>query len=216
VVFRTYPKLPGAMNAVGDGSVLPVVVVAMSSAETIRIPAIAAVVVRIRWRDIVFWPVGLPGLWRSCEPLALSLHRKRSRQPLSKWAVFSNSPEIRVRMPLTPGWSAGAHSEGAVMSAPQSVIQRARAGHDDAFPRIWERCCEQIVGEERIPEFAAEMTEQFGGMMDALGVDSSRSIAQWKVEGYANVEVAEMNGYSLSTVERSLELIRTKWQREEA
>lgn len=96
-MFRTYPKLPGAMNAVGDGSVLPVVVVAMSSADTIRI---AAVVVRIGWRDIVFWPVGLPGLRRSCEPLALSLHRKRSRQPFSKWAVFSNPPEIRARMAL--------------------------------------------------------------------------------------------------------------------
>ena len=99
-MFRTWPKLPGAMNAVGDGSVLPVVVVAMSSAETIRIPATAAVAVRIRWRDIVFWPVGLPGLRRSCEPLALSLHRKRSRQPLSKWALFSNPPKIRARMAL--------------------------------------------------------------------------------------------------------------------
>ena len=46
----------------GDGSVLLVGVVSMRSAETIRIPTIAAVVVRIRWRDIVFWPVGLPGL----------------------------------------------------------------------------------------------------------------------------------------------------------
>ena len=100
MVFRTHPELPGAMNAVGDGSVMPVVVVAMSSAETIRIPAIAAVVVRIRWRDIVFWPFGLPGLRRSFEPLALSLHRKRFREPLSKWAVFSNSPEIRARMAL--------------------------------------------------------------------------------------------------------------------
>jgi hypothetical protein len=105
VVFRTYPELPRAMNAEGDGRVLPVVVVAMSSAETIRIPAIAAVVVRIRWRDIVFWPVGLPGLWRNCEPLALSPHRKRSRQPLSKLAIFSNSSEIRDKLVLClVGW----------------------------------------------------------------------------------------------------------------
>jgi RNA polymerase sigma factor (sigma-70 family) len=75
---------------------------------------------------------------------------------------------------------------------------------------------DQIVGDEPTPEFVAEVTEQFRGMMDALGDDSLRSIAQWKLEGYTNVEVAERNACSLSTVERSLKLIRTKWEREEA
>ena len=64
-----------------------------------------AVVVRIRWRDIVFWPIGLPSLWSNCEPLALSPHRKRSRQPLSKLAIFSNSSEIRDKLVLClVGW----------------------------------------------------------------------------------------------------------------
>jgi len=74
---------------------------------------------------------------------------------------------------------------------------------------------DQIVGGEPTPEFAAVVTEQWRSLMDALGDDSLKSIAQWKLEGYTNVEVAEKNGCSLSTVERSLKLIRTKWEQAE-
>ena len=48
------------------------------------------------------------------------------------------------------------------------------------------------------------------GMLD----DKHRPIAQWKLEGYTNAEIAERIGRSVPTVELRLRMIRAIWKKE--
>ncbi len=66
------------------------------------------------------------------------------------------------------------------------------------------------------PELAAEITEQVRRLMDLLPQDSLRVIAQRKLEGYDNPEIAAELDCGLRTVERKLRLIRSLWEREQA
>jgi len=43
---------------------------------------------------------------------------------------------------------------------------------------------------------------------------AQRQIAQWKLDGYTNAEIAQRLGCGLRTVERRLELIRRIWEQE--
>jgi DNA-directed RNA polymerase specialized sigma24 family protein len=47
-----------------------------------------------------------------------------------------------------------------------------------------------------------------------LGSPELKQIAEWKMEGYTNAEVAEKLGCVVETVERRLRLIRSVWQKE--
>lgn len=63
------------------------------------------------------------------------------------------------------------------------------------------------------PAFAAEVAEeceQLLARLDARDPDLRR-IAEWKLEGYTNEEVAARAGKSLATVERKVAVIRTLW-----
>jgi DNA-directed RNA polymerase specialized sigma24 family protein len=70
---------------------------------------------------------------------------------------------------------------------------------------------EELVGPEPTPDFAAMVAEQYERLLGRLGQPLLRTIAQLKLEGYANEEVAQRLDCSLRTVERKLWLIRTIW-----
>ena len=70
----------------------------------------------------------------------------------------------------------------------------------------------QLAAQEPTPEFAAQVAEQYHRLLDILGDDTLRQIAQWKMEGFTNEEVAKKLGCVTRTVERKLELIRQRWQ----
>lgn len=72
----------------------------------------------------------------------------------------------------------------------------------------------RIVGHEPTPEFAAQVAEQYFVLLDGLGDDTLRRIAEWKLEGYTNEEIAEQLACVPRTIERKLEQIRSKWERE--
>jgi DNA-directed RNA polymerase specialized sigma24 family protein len=55
------------------------------------------------------------------------------------------------------------------------------------------------------------VAEQYERLLGRLEKPSLRTIAQLKLEGYSNEEVAERLDCSLRTVERRLWLIRTIW-----
>jgi len=63
---------------------------------------------------------------------------------------------------------------------------------------------------EPTPEFAAMMLESTASLL-ALLDEEARLIAEMKLQGYTNSEVARQIGKSLPTVERRLKVIRTLW-----
>jgi RNA polymerase sigma factor (sigma-70 family) len=73
------------------------------------------------------------------------------------------------------------------------------------------RGIEQVAGTEPTPEFAAEVAEECRRLLGLLDEDTLRQVAQRRLEGYTNEEIAELVGCSRSTVERNLAVIRRVW-----
>jgi DNA-directed RNA polymerase specialized sigma24 family protein len=69
----------------------------------------------------------------------------------------------------------------------------------------------QVVGSEPTPEFAAMVADEYRRLLEVLGEDELRQIANWKLEGDSDAEIAARLGCALRTVARRLELIRTLW-----
>ena len=69
-----------------------------------------------------------------------------------------------------------------------------------------------VVGSEPTPDSAAAMAEEYQRLLDALGDDTLRSIAVWKMEGDTGEVIAKRLGCALRTVARQLALIRIIWR----
>jgi DNA-directed RNA polymerase specialized sigma24 family protein len=70
---------------------------------------------------------------------------------------------------------------------------------------------EDIISSEPTPEFASLMDEQVQLLLRKLDEQVLREIAQLKLEGYQNGEIAELLGIGKRTVERKLARIRSLW-----
>jgi DNA-directed RNA polymerase specialized sigma24 family protein len=68
-----------------------------------------------------------------------------------------------------------------------------------------------IAGPEPTPEFAALVAEEFHRRLDGLGDETLRRIAQLKLEGYTDEEIAAQLGCTRRTVVRKLVVIRQAW-----
>jgi len=66
----------------------------------------------------------------------------------------------------------------------------------------------QVEAGDPTPDVAAQLAEEFQGLLDRLGSDELRSIAVWKLEGYTNAEIAGRLGCAEVSVRRRLRLIR--------
>ncbi|TXT22340.1 MAG: DNA-directed RNA polymerase subunit sigma24 [Planctomycetota bacterium] len=67
---------------------------------------------------------------------------------------------------------------------------------------------DELISREPTPEFAAQVAEEYQRWMSALDDDELTRLAEWKLEGFTNDEVAAKTGRSVRTVERKLNLIR--------
>lgn len=67
---------------------------------------------------------------------------------------------------------------------------------------------DQIISREPTPEFAAQVAEQYDLWMRALNSEELVRLAEWKLEGFTNDEIATKSGRTTRTVERKLNLIR--------
>ena len=67
---------------------------------------------------------------------------------------------------------------------------------------------QRIAGREPTPEFAAEVADQYRRWMSALGSEELVQLAEWKMEGFTNEEIALKCGRTTRTIERKLSLIR--------
>lgn len=72
----------------------------------------------------------------------------------------------------------------------------------------------QILGEEPTPEFACQVAETCGQLLDRLGEEDLKTIALYKMEGYSNEEIAQTLDCAVRTVERKLARIREQWELE--
>lgn len=70
---------------------------------------------------------------------------------------------------------------------------------------------DDIISSEPTPEFASLMDEQVQLLLEKLDEDVLRQIAQFKLEGYQNGEIADELGIGKRTVERKLARIRSLW-----
>jgi RNA polymerase sigma factor (sigma-70 family) len=73
---------------------------------------------------------------------------------------------------------------------------------------------DRLASSEPTPELAALMADQCRQLLGALDADGLRLLAQRKLEGYTNVEVARQLGCSLASIERKLRRIRGIWEEE--
>ncbi len=72
---------------------------------------------------------------------------------------------------------------------------------------------EDVLSREPTPEFSAMVAENCALLLERLQ-PAERKVAQWKLDGYTNAEIAQRLGCGLRTVERRLELIRRIWEQE--
>ena len=98
--------------------------------------------------------------------------------------------------------------ERAAKRGGKKVIREADlpSGESEALPSL-----EQVVGCEPTAEFAAKINEQVQQLMQILPEAVLKDVAQFKLEGYHNHEIAAKLDVGLRTVERKLARIRTLW-----
>jgi DNA-directed RNA polymerase specialized sigma24 family protein len=73
---------------------------------------------------------------------------------------------------------------------------------------------DEILGAEPTPELVAQVGEECRRLLDRLGDDTLRRVAQRKLEGSTNAEIATELDCVESTVERKLQRIRALWAAE--
>jgi DNA-directed RNA polymerase specialized sigma24 family protein len=69
-----------------------------------------------------------------------------------------------------------------------------------------------IADKEPPPEVAAILREQLQELVDSLPDAIHRQIAEWRIEGASNAQIARNLGCAVRTVERKIENIRLMWE----
>ena len=69
-----------------------------------------------------------------------------------------------------------------------------------------------LAGNDPSPDFALQLGEAIERLVDALGDETLKTIAQRKLEGYDNEEIAKELKVSNRTVARKLARIRQEWE----
>jgi DNA-directed RNA polymerase specialized sigma24 family protein len=95
---------------------------------------------------------------------------------------------------------------GAVLDEAALPCPAGSSGQDAAL--------EKIEDPQPTPAFAAQVAEECHRLLERLDSPELRSVAQRKLEGYGNEEIAAQLGCGLRTVERRLRLIRSIWEQE--
>ena len=71
---------------------------------------------------------------------------------------------------------------------------------------------DQLAGKEPSPDLAAQVSETVQNLLARLPDPELRAVAVWKMEGYTNGEIAQLQACAVVTVERRLRLIRRIWE----
>ena len=77
-----------------------------------------------------------------------------------------------------------------------------------------DRRLEEILSREPDPGMAVLAADEHRRLMDLLGDDELRRVAQRRMEGDSVEEIATLFGYASRSIKRKLQLIREIWERE--
>ncbi len=88
------------------------------------------------------------------------------------------------------------------------IVNQISPGSNDSVAD----CMADAISREPSPEFAVAMAEQCGRLLDGLEPEQ-RQIANRKLQGYTNSEIAVELGCGVRTVERRLSIIRLTWEK---
>jgi len=77
-----------------------------------------------------------------------------------------------------------------------------------------DRQLEEILSREPDPGMAALAADEHRRLMEALGDDELRRVAQRRMEGDSVEEIAAQMGYAARSIKRKLQIIRETWERE--
>lgn len=69
----------------------------------------------------------------------------------------------------------------------------------------------RFAADDPAPDMALDLAERADAMLDALPTEEHRRIAELRLEGYENAEIAELLELNVRTVQRRLEDIRDEW-----
>jgi len=78
----------------------------------------------------------------------------------------------------------------------------------------WGAGFDEILGDAATPEVLAIAVEEYQRLMRVLDDDRLRTIAQHKLEGHRNEDIADALGLACRSVERKLQRIRQIWEGE--
>lgn len=73
---------------------------------------------------------------------------------------------------------------------------------------------DEVAGTEPTPALLHELAEEHRQLLEALGDDTLRRIALWKMDGWTGGEIAGKLGITRRSVERKVERIRELWKGE--
>jgi len=91
----------------------------------------------------------------------------------------------------------------------QTVLRDAELAEMDAV-----RMMNQVQSQNPTAETLALLEEQYVRLVSQLRDDTLRDIANWKMEGHTNEQIASFLGISVHAVGRKLRLIRLAWSKE--
>jgi DNA-directed RNA polymerase specialized sigma24 family protein len=77
-----------------------------------------------------------------------------------------------------------------------------------------ESVLEQVLSREPTPDMAAQLAEEYRGLLSRLADRELEAIALLRMEGYTVEEIAQELGYVARSIKRKLHLIRNIWEKE--
>jgi DNA-directed RNA polymerase specialized sigma24 family protein len=89
--------------------------------------------------------------------------------------------------------------------------QPAEVQNGDSGSRF---CVEDLVSRAPTPDFLLALEEEYSRLMRSLRDDCLRTIVVLRIEGFLVKEIAERLSVGERTIERKLQLIRSKWTQE--
>jgi DNA-directed RNA polymerase specialized sigma24 family protein len=131
---------------------------------------------------------------------------ERMHDRVDLWQLLA---AITVKKTLARGrWYARQKRGGSRLVNGQVAVGSSRADDVDNDDRD---ALAQAESREPSPDSAAIVAEQVQELLDSLPDLILRQIAEWRMDGLSNAEIAGKMGCTVRTVERKLERIRAIW-----
>jgi DNA-directed RNA polymerase specialized sigma24 family protein len=96
-----------------------------------------------------------------------------------------------------------------------AAAERPTAGQRERHEKVLDQegLLARAISKEPAPEVALVLREQIERLLSSLPDPTLRQIAEWRMQGATNAEIAGRLGRAVRTIERKIELIRLVWEK---